>query len=79
MGVISMCSVHEVSKDGLSNRSTSTFNVFCSNGTENVSEGILCNQLNKDKSLSLNPTEPSSNFENVMSWLNASDEPVAFA
>lgn len=50
-----MCSVQDVSKDGRSNRSTSTFNVFCSNGTENVSAGILCSQLSSDRSESLKP------------------------
>lgn len=79
IGVISMCSVHDVSSDGRSNRSTSTFSVFCSNGTENVSAGMLCNQLNSDRSESLKPTEPSSSFENVISWLLHSGEPVALA
>lgn len=79
IGVISMCSVHEVSNDGRSNRSTSTFNVFCSNGTANVSDGMLCSQLSNDKSESLNPTDPSNSLENVISWLEVSGVPVAFA
>lgn len=62
MGVISMCSVHDVSSDGRSNRSTSTFNVFCSKGTENVSDGILCNQLSNDKSESLKPGRKKNHF-----------------
>lgn len=55
IGVINMCSVHEVSNEGRSNRSTSTFSVFCSNGTENVSAGMLCSQLSSDRSESLKP------------------------
>lgn len=79
IGVMSICSVHDVSSDGRSSRSTSTFNVFCSNGTENVSCGMLCNQLNSDKSESLNPIEPSSNLEKVISCCEQFGAPVAFA
>lgn len=79
IGVISICSVQDVSNDGRSSRSTSTFNVFCSNGTENVSDGILCSQLSSDRSESLNPTEPSSSLEKVISCCEHSGEPVAFA
>lgn len=50
-----MCSVQDVSKDGRSNLSTSTLRVFCSKGTENVSAGMLCNQLSSDRSESLKP------------------------
>lgn len=73
-----MCSVQDVSNEGLSSRSTSTFNVFCSNGTENVSDGMLCSQLSNDRSESLKPTEPSSNLEKVISCCEQSGEPVAF-
>lgn len=76
---MSICSVQDVSNDGRSSRSTSTLSVFCSNGTENVSDGMLCNQLSSDKSESLNPTEPSSNREKVISCCEQSGEPVAFA
>lgn len=55
IGVMSMCSVQEVSSDGFSSRSTSTFSVFCSNGTENVSAGMLCSQLSSERSESVNP------------------------
>lgn len=79
IGVINICSVQEVSSDGLSNLSTSTFKVFCSKGTENVSVGILCSQLSNDRSESLKPAAPSSNFEKVISCEAASVEPVAFA
>jgi len=67
MGVISMCSVHEVSKDGLSKRSTSTFRVLCAKGTANVSGGILCSHESKLKSESLKPTDPSSSLEKLIS------------
>lgn len=79
IGVMSMCSVHEVSSEGRSNRSTSTFSVFCSNGTENVSCGMLWSQLSNDKSESLKPTDPSNNLENVISCCEHSGAPVAFA
>lgn len=79
IGVISICSVQDVSNEGLSSRSTSTFNVFCSNGTENVSDGILCSQLSSDRSESLNPTEPSSSLEKVISCCEQSGAPVALA
>lgn len=79
IGVISICSVQDVSNDGRSSRSTSTFSVFCSNGTENVSCGMLCSQLNNDKSESLKPTDPSNNLENVISCCEHSGAPVAFA
>lgn len=55
IGVMSICSVHEVSSEGFSSLSTSTLSVFCSNGTENVSAGMLCNQLSNDRSESVNP------------------------
>ena len=53
MGVISICSVQEVSKCGFFNLSTSTFRLLCSKGQEKVSLGILCNQESKLRSLSL--------------------------
>lgn len=40
IGVINMCSVQLASRSGFDRRSTSTFNVFCSNGIENTSVGI---------------------------------------
>lgn len=67
MGVINMCSVQEVSNDGLSNRSTSTFNVRCAKGTANVSGGMLCSQESRLKSESLKPTEPSNSLEKFIS------------
>ncbi len=41
MGLIIMCSVHDVSKAGADRRSTSTLRLRCSNGHANVSDGML--------------------------------------
>lgn len=62
IGVISMCSVHDVSSDGRSKRSTSTLRVRCSKGTENVSWGILWSHERRLRSESLKPALPSNNL-----------------
>ena len=67
IGVISICSDHEVSSCGLSNRSTSTVRDRCSKGIVNVSKGSVCNHDNSERSESLKPIEPSSSEENVKS------------
>lgn len=59
IGVTRRCSVHDASRDGFSNRSTSTFSVFCSKGQAKVSGGILCSQDNKERSESLNVVQES--------------------
>lgn len=59
MGVINMCSVQEVSKEGLSNRSTFTFNVLSANGTANVSADILWSHERRLRLKSLKPTDRS--------------------
>lgn len=63
MGVISMCSVQDVSREGRSSRSTSTFRVRCSKGTEKVSPGMLWSHDSRLRSESLKPTHPSSNLQ----------------
>jgi len=70
IGVISMCSVQDVSNEGRSNLSTSTLRVFCSNGTENVSDGTLCNQESRERSLSLKPETRFSQKKKYNNTLN---------
>lgn len=54
MGVMSMCSVQDVSSAGLSSRSTSTSSVRCSNGCANVCAGMLCSHDSRLRSESWN-------------------------
>ena len=75
IGVISICSVQLVSRVGFLSLSTSTFRLLCSKGQENVSPGILCNQDNKLRSLSLK-SDWDSKFVNLI-WSECF-APVAF-